>query len=90
MTTETLTEKDARQLAKQIVKDASNVLVKFGQVNGRRILHVYVPGKNNMSRNVESYAEWLNHPAAAKKARELAPSEDELVITQAVKNKEAQ
>jgi hypothetical protein len=57
-----LTERDARQLAKQIVKDASNVRVKFGTTNGRLCLHVYVPG-STVGRTIYSAGEWDSHPA---------------------------
>lgn len=59
----TLSEKDARDLGRTIAKQASNVRVKFGTVNGHRVLHVFVPGANDMSRNVFTIGDWEMHPA---------------------------
>lgn len=71
-----LTEKDARALGKQIVKDGKNVRVKFGRTNGRVVLHVYVPG-TNLSRTIDNAADWESHPAneRARRNSEFAKTE---------------
>lgn len=58
-----LTEKAARELAKQIVKDSKNVRVSFGRTNGQIVLHTFIPGDNKMGRTIKSAAEWDDHPA---------------------------
>lgn len=66
-----LTDKQASALATQIVKDDGRVRVKFGRTNGRPVLHVYVPG-SPISRTIESYGEWENHPSFRAKAKRKA------------------
>lgn len=84
-----LTEKGARDLARQIVKDASNARVKFGNTNGRICLHVFVPGSNDQGRTIYNAAGWDSHPAnqrASRNKRFAAEQETEALIA----NKEAQ
>lgn len=53
----------ARKFGKKIVKDASDVRVKFGKTNGRICLHVFVPGHDTSGRTIYTPGEWENHPA---------------------------
>lgn len=65
-----LTEKQAKDIGRQIVKDSNEVRVKFGEVNGEVVLHVYVPGKKDLARDVKSLSEWEDHPANGKAERD--------------------
>jgi hypothetical protein len=58
-----LSAKEARALAKQIVKDGKNVRVKPGVTNGKNVLHVWVPGRNDLGVTIDSAAQWDLHPA---------------------------
>ena len=80
MNTPELTEKAARALAKQIVKDGKNVRVKRGITNGKHVLHVYVPGRNDMGVTIDNASDWHDHPANERVRRntemaELEPTE---------------
>lgn len=59
----------ARKFGKKIVKDASNVRVKFGKTNGRICLHVFVPGHDTSGRTIYTPGEWENHPANTRAMR---------------------
>lgn len=76
------TEKTSRELARQIVKDANDVRVKFGRTNGEIVLHVYVPG--GISRTIKTAAEWDDHPSNEpgrnKRREESENAAEELVI----------
>ena len=65
----TLSDKDARVLATRIVKEASDVRVKFGKTNGENVLHVFVPGSASLGRTIRNAAGWENHPANVKTSR---------------------
>lgn len=69
MTTKTLSEKEARALAKEIAKEQGNVRVKFGTTNGQLLLHVFVPGHNKHGRVVRSASDWEDHPANERARR---------------------
>lgn len=58
----------ARKFGKQVVKDGSNVRVKFGKTNGRICLHVFVPGAT-LGRTIYTPGEWENHPANQRQRR---------------------
>lgn len=80
MNTPELTEKSRRALAKQIAKDGRNVRVKMGMTNGKLVLHVFVPGRNDMGQTIDSAAQWDLHPANERVRRnsemaELEPTE---------------
>lgn len=64
-----LTEKQSRELAKQIVKDSKNVRVSFGRTNGQIVLHTFIPGNKWMGRTIKSAAEWDDHPANERHKR---------------------
>lgn len=72
-----LTDKGARDLARQIVKDASNARVKFGTTNGRICLHVYVPGRNDMGRTIFNSSGWDAHPANQRSQRNKRFAEEQ-------------
>lgn len=79
-----LTDKAARNLGRQIAKDSSAARVKFGKTNGLNVLHVFVPGRNDLGRTISAAAEWELHPAnerARKSRREEHHSDTELIIT---------
>ncbi len=81
-----LSDKDARSLARQIVKDAPHVRVKTGRTNGNNVLHVFVPGDNKLARTISCAADWETHPAneqALKQQHESVPVPD-LIITHKV------
>lgn len=73
-----LSEREARHLGRQVVKDSKDVRVKFGMTNGRRCLHIRSTTEPRESRTIYSSAGWDEHPAnysarAAKtEAREAA------------------
>lgn len=64
-----LSDRDAQALAKSIVKEQGNVRVKFGKTNGQNLLHVFVPGENEMGFVVRSAADWEDHPANERARR---------------------
>lgn len=64
-----LTQTEARDLAKQVAKDAPGTLVKFGKTNGHIVLHVIVPGSNSQTRTIYSVAEWNDNPANERETR---------------------
>lgn len=72
-----LTEKSARALGTQIVKDNKNVRVKFGRTNGEIVLHVFVPGKNNLSRTITNASDWDDHPANERARRNDQMAKDQ-------------
>lgn len=61
-----LTDKAARELGKAIAKESNTVRIKFGKTNGRNVLYVFVPGKNDLGYTIQSYGEWELHPANDK------------------------
>lgn len=67
--TRTLSEKEARDLAKTIAKEQGNVRIKFGTTNGQLLLHVFVPGHNEHGRVVSCTADWEDHPANERARR---------------------
>lgn len=73
----TLTEKTARELGRQIVKDSKAARVKFGETNGQIVLHVFVPGNNKLGRTIKSASEWDLHPAneRSKRNKDFADAE---------------
>lgn len=66
-----LTDKEARVLGRQIVKDSKNVRVTFGQTNGQIVLHVFVPGSNKLGRTIKDAVEWEDHPANERSKRNV-------------------
>lgn len=77
-----LTDKEARKLSRQIVTDSNTVIVKFGQTNGRRVLHVN-DTKAGRSFTVSSAADWddcpLNNRSRRKRREEVDVAIDGLV-----------
>ncbi len=73
----TLTESQAKELGRRIVKESAGARVKFGRTNGQVVLHIYVPGSNELGRTIKSEAEWENHPAnnSIRRNREFAESQ---------------
>lgn len=80
-----LTEKTARELSKQIVKDAGNVRVKQGLTNGKIVLHVRVVG--GLSRTITCAADWEEHPGNERAMRSRnATKDDSAELLEAIKN----
>jgi len=72
-----ITDKRLSLLARQIVKDENSVRVKSGSVNGEPVLHVFVPGSNELARDVRTVGDWEAHPAngKAKRNQDMADSQ---------------
>jgi hypothetical protein len=67
-----MSEQDARSLAKRIAKTAGHLRIKQGKTNGRICLHVRNPGKDSLT--LYSPMDWEIHPAnvAARNAKQEA------------------
>lgn len=59
------TDKDARELAKRVAQESSGVKIKFGNVNGRPVLHIVnenIEDRRVRSNDIRNVAEWIEHP----------------------------
>lgn len=57
-----MTISDARSLAKQVAKQSKNVVIKIGETNGRRCLHLISAKKNERaSETIFEQSEWNTH-----------------------------
>lgn len=70
----TLTDKSARELARQIVKDANDIRVKTGRTNGEIVLHVFVPG--GTSRTIKNVVDWEEDPRNERASRNRSYARD--------------
>lgn len=89
-----LTAESARKLATRVAKESSGVSVKIGETNGMPVLHLVsrnLPSKF-AARNVESEADWDEHPWNRYNSQPRPQKERRAIegVAEAVANKEAQ
>ena len=97
-----LDKDSARKLATRVVKESEGGIIKFGRTNGRNCLHIRVPAKppagdaigavqSAQSITIYSEFEWDESPLNVNnKPRKKKVAEDDLVIRDAIANREAQ
>lgn len=59
------TVQDARELAKRVAQESSGVKVKFGNVNGKPVLHLInenIEDRRLRSNDIRNAGEWVEHP----------------------------
>lgn len=95
-TMNSLNDTTARALATTVAKTSDGISVKLGRTNGKPVLHLIqrqADDRDAKSWTIASEAEWAAHPAhkenQPRKQRSVS-NEDEIAISEAIANKEAQ
>lgn len=85
-----MTPDESRALGVRVVKECNGAIVKFGRTNGKICLHVK---HGKLSRTFFSAADWESKKNPFREFRRKKTKDqrnDDIAITQAVRNREAQ